>query len=172
MAEWTAASDRDRLATSADFATSALAVKYGSMEEAIQKLGSNMDNLLPYATALQNCITAVGASDDLKKADKKRWRKSLTAMRMNVIGATCVVWLKYSSLPDGRPPTEAMPYKSQSAAPSTSPDLSPELQKIGREGIIATYNSALRGRGLNDSAVLEVEVLDTHGHREAYNVCK
>ncbi len=61
MTEWMEATDRDRLATSADFATTALERKFGSLQAARQKLGS-MDNLLPYAIEALKVLRAEGAT--------------------------------------------------------------------------------------------------------------
>jgi hypothetical protein len=85
------ASDRDRLATSADIAAKALDVKFGSLEAAMQKLGS-MDNLRPYAAQVQVCITAAG--EQPKNVTPAGWKKVLATQRVSEIGAACAMTLR------------------------------------------------------------------------------
>lgn len=91
MSEWTVASDRDQLATSADIATAALKLKYGSLHAAMQKLGT-MENLRPYAIAVQTCMnTAVKRPPE---TTEESWRKVLQKQTVRDFGVGCLAELK------------------------------------------------------------------------------
>ena len=98
MAEWMVATDRNQLATSADFATKALELRYGSLQAAIQRLGT-MENLRPYAVEIKTCITTAGTRPAEMTADG--WRLVLDKQQVNQIGAACVVLLGDAAGPRG-----------------------------------------------------------------------
>ena len=86
MANWMSARERDRLATAADFATEALQLKYGSRQAAMRTLGA-MENLRPYATEVQACITA--AVRQPPEMTEELWSEALEQQRVDEIGADC-----------------------------------------------------------------------------------
>jgi hypothetical protein len=91
MSEWTVASDRDQLATSADIATAALKLKYGSLHAAMQKLGT-MESLRPYAIAVQSCMnTAVKRPPE---TTEESWRRVLQKQTVRDFGVGCLAELK------------------------------------------------------------------------------
>lgn len=92
MSEWTVATDRNQLATSADFATKALELKYGSLSAAMQKLGT-MENLRPYAIAVQSCISAAGRQPP--ETTQELWGKVLQKQTVKDFGALCLVQLDF-----------------------------------------------------------------------------
>jgi hypothetical protein len=91
MSEWMDASNRNQLATSADIATKALELKYGSLHAAMQKL-ETMENLRPYAIEVQACITAAGKQPPETTAEL--WGKVLQKQTVRDFGAACLAELK------------------------------------------------------------------------------
>jgi hypothetical protein len=90
MSQWMQASSRERLATSADIATKAFEIKFGSSDAAAEKLGS-MDNLRPYAIEVETCISAAGAQPP--NVAPAKWQKVLETQRVPDIAAACIVSL-------------------------------------------------------------------------------
>jgi len=92
MTEWMNATEKNRLATSADIAIKVLEKKLGSTKAVSEKLGT-MDNLKPYAIEIDTCITTAGSQP--KNVSSEKWGKILMKQRVSEISAGCIVLMKW-----------------------------------------------------------------------------